>query len=822
MQQVLARHKRSSSAHRLHSVPKRGVKPSLFSKPQAIFALSVACISLLASASAQTAKFVASDTSTKGDWLEHYGTQGYTIVGAEAVPAKTAAGTQYAPVISQPANASSYIWSGTSGANYDIKSLYQPSGAAQPHIAALWYDTASTSGSTFTIDVPITDTAAHQVALYCLDWDSQGRAETVQVQSASSGAILDTQSISSFSDGKYLVWNVTGHVQFVVTQTAGRNAGISGVFFDTPTPVPTALGEINVTQYGAAGDGMTDNTAPFQNALNAAGRTGAIVKVPAGQYSFGSSANSAPALNVPDNVVLEGVNAGERTYLGYSSGTGSGDVLADHGTVLLVSEGASGTTPFLTLNSNSALRDMAIYYPNQPLSTSAGWTAPTPYPDTIFMKGTSSSVDYVCGVNPYSFITKGASVRTNVRHVSGQPLSRGLVVDDDPDVTHYEDIHFGQTWDNHAAMAAWMLANAWAFAVYRGDDMKFTDCSAVGYSRGFYCGKSQYGATSSGFQSCTAENCLNGVWIDAATNDGEINFHGCAFSSNPNTNGAAVMITNQDQGNVTFDGCRFWQAKHALFINQSTTPSASQPAASVTIIGCSFDTWGTQSTGLDPASAAILCGDPNNPSAVGGKMSITDCTFNADQYTYVYTSGTLGVLFEGNTTVNGTHTQALGAFPPGPGGYYKIQPASSTGLAMDDENFSTANRNGVQVYQDNGSAAQRWMLIPNSDGTFGISPACALGSGLDDYGGGSTTADLFQLMPGDLHTEWNLIPSSIDPSAPTLTVADGVYNINQAGASQLMLDSSSATPLGLSTQNGTSAQNWLLSYQAGYLQVNND
>ena len=633
---------------------------------------------------AQTAAFVGIDTTTQGTWTGRYGHDGYTVEGG---------GTQtpsYSAAVSTD-GASPYTWetltasavndlrtvaaqdalkpdvdgNNTSGNNavgaafnvfYALSDLYQSPGT-QDRVAAMVYNTAGTPGTSFTIDVPLQDARPHQVALYFLDHDTQSRAETIQVENAATGAVLDTRRMSYFVFGQYLIWNVTGHVKFVVTQNSGRNAVVGGIFFDPPAARPAlALGEINAAQFGAVGNGITDNTAAFQKALDAAGRIGAVVRVPAGRYSFRGN------LNVPAQVVLEGVNAGER----YSSGDYA---KAGRGTVLLVRGGANGSVPFLTLHDNSALRGVTLLYPNQPRSAAPGWTAPTPYPPTISLSGNNATVDYVCGVNPYTFIVKsldGTSVRTNVRHVSGQPLFRGLIADADPDVTHYEDIHFGLSWDSSPAMAQWMLTNAWGISVYRGDDLKFTDCSADGYSRGFYFGfshlpttvdlsRGRSGPYSGGLQGCTAENCRYGVWLDATRQDADITFHGCAFSSNPNTNGAAVMISNNvdTNGYMTFDGCRFWQSRGPLFINQA------RAGASVTIAGCSFDTWGTGSSGLDPSSPAIFCGDLTNPSAASGKTLIVNCTFNVDQYTYAYTPGEAGVLFQGNTTVSGPHVQVL-------------------------------------------------------------------------------------------------------------------------------------------------------------------
>ena len=51
----------------------------------------------------------------------------------------------------------------------------------------------------------LTDGQVHDLALYFLDWDQQGRIEQVQISNASTGAVLSTQTISSFQSGVYLV-----------------------------------------------------------------------------------------------------------------------------------------------------------------------------------------------------------------------------------------------------------------------------------------------------------------------------------------------------------------------------------------------------------------------------------------------------------------------------------------------------------------------------------------------------------------------------------------------------------------------------------------
>ena len=78
---------------------------------------------------------------------------------------------------------------------------------------------------------------SHGLALYALDWDRQGRVEQFQVINAATGAVLDTETLSSFGGGEYVQWNVSGDVEIKVTRLAGPNAVVAGLFLDPP-PTP--------------------------------------------------------------------------------------------------------------------------------------------------------------------------------------------------------------------------------------------------------------------------------------------------------------------------------------------------------------------------------------------------------------------------------------------------------------------------------------------------------------------------------------------------------------------------------------------------------
>ncbi len=93
-------------------------------------------------------------------------------------------------------------------------------------MSACWY-----SGSSFTVDVNLTDGQTHKVSLYALNWEGSGRSEQVDVLDAASGTVLDSETLTSFQNGAYLTWNISGHVVLHITNNGYPNAVVSGLFF---------------------------------------------------------------------------------------------------------------------------------------------------------------------------------------------------------------------------------------------------------------------------------------------------------------------------------------------------------------------------------------------------------------------------------------------------------------------------------------------------------------------------------------------------------------------------------------------------------------
>jgi hypothetical protein len=159
-----------------------------------------------------TAAFATLNPTTAGNWIGIYGSKGYNVINdAVSYPS-------YVTVT--PSGVNAYTWTSSTS---DGRALEAARSTAN-RIAAAWY------GSAFTIDLAFKDTVQHQIAIYCVDWDSTSRAETVNIVDEN-GVLLNTQSVANFHNGEYLVWQLSGHVKIQVTRTAGVNAVISGLFF---------------------------------------------------------------------------------------------------------------------------------------------------------------------------------------------------------------------------------------------------------------------------------------------------------------------------------------------------------------------------------------------------------------------------------------------------------------------------------------------------------------------------------------------------------------------------------------------------------------
>ena len=113
-------------------------------------------------------------------------------------------------------------WANTTA---DARALQKISGADR--FASAWQ-----GANDFYFFFNFTDTRAHQVSFYFLDWDRQNRAQLVEFFDEDTGERLAVETISNFAEGVYSTWNLQGNVVMRVSRISGPSAVLSGIFFD--------------------------------------------------------------------------------------------------------------------------------------------------------------------------------------------------------------------------------------------------------------------------------------------------------------------------------------------------------------------------------------------------------------------------------------------------------------------------------------------------------------------------------------------------------------------------------------------------------------
>jgi hypothetical protein len=160
-----------------------------------------------------SANFVSADAATQGTWKGKYGSEGASVMGdSAALPG-------YVQVT--PRGNSAWTWEYSTT---DARAMQRIN--ANDRLASAWYLNGS-----FTVDLNFTDGQTHRVAMYFVDWDLSNRAQTVEILDTGSGAVLDNQTLSSFQNGKYLIWDLKGAVTVRFTKVSGFNAVLNGLFF---------------------------------------------------------------------------------------------------------------------------------------------------------------------------------------------------------------------------------------------------------------------------------------------------------------------------------------------------------------------------------------------------------------------------------------------------------------------------------------------------------------------------------------------------------------------------------------------------------------
>lgn len=342
------------------------------------------------------------------------------------------------------------------------------------------------------------------------------------------------------------------------------------------------------------GDGVVDDTAAIQSALDTAGKTGGEVSLPAGRYLIKGH------LTVPTGVAM--VGSWDAPHHG----------AWDKGSTLMITggRGEETGTATITLEQSSAIRGFTLLWPDQRAENIV------PYPWAIHGHGMHNTVENVTFVNAYQGILIGqpGSELHVIRNIFGCVLRRGVMIDSTSDVGRVENVHFNThywlrsgyqpilTKDAGRLVPEFAMANCEAFILARADWEDFVDTFVWGAKIGYHFVKSADGACNGQFTGIMADDCRVGIQVDNIQSAGiqVTNGEFTAFAGEPN---AGIVISPGCTGPAQFLNCNFW-----------TTPGGAAQVhgnAQVVFNSCHFENDG---------KPAVI-------SADNGHIVVTACSF---------------------------------------------------------------------------------------------------------------------------------------------------------------------------------------------------
>jgi hypothetical protein len=203
---------------------------------------------------APVAQFIRTDSSTRGMWINKYGTRGYWLPDDD---------TLMLDPVTVSTTAAEYDWP-----EYGIGSGLQRASAPLSSYNYCVHSPDNQIGGYIEVNVTAADTAWRQLSLYMYDWDfswgGDPRVQRIELRNPVTNALLSSRAVTRFHRGKYLTWRIQGNVRVRIIYQAGAwNSVLSGVFIDPDGHVANGEAWVDDSTSTPAGATFVSNGDPW-------------------------------------------------------------------------------------------------------------------------------------------------------------------------------------------------------------------------------------------------------------------------------------------------------------------------------------------------------------------------------------------------------------------------------------------------------------------------------------------------------------------------------------------------------------------------------
>jgi hypothetical protein len=282
------------------------------------------------------------------------------------------------------------------------------------------------------------------------------------------------------------------------------------------TTVQSKLREsVSVKDFGAVGDGSTDDSAAIQAAIDACVYTeskpyNSTVYLPSGVYRLNSGILLKNAISL--------------------CGSGISNTIINVYDI---------TNPAVSLESYSNIDGITFKYPNQVISGT-----PIQYPPCISQAATGGGADYtkisnIRFMSTYIGISLGVTGvgagKVTIENIDGFPYKTGIEIDRSYDNVRINNVHFNPSTQPFGDdLKNWVFNNGTAFLLKRADSPQLSNILAYGYMNGLRLTNSPIGGGSANMVQTTNfifDICKSPIVVDACQ-DGVYFSNGICTSTN--------------------------------------------------------------------------------------------------------------------------------------------------------------------------------------------------------------------------------------------------------------------------------------------------